>query len=246
VFVYGEPAMAASVTPQPQEVRAELERILASPPFAGSHLSQRFLRFVVENSLGDAPESLKEYTVAIEVFERDSSYDPVVDATVRVEAGRLRNRLRDYYIDQGRDDPLIIEMPKGAYRATFSARSRIDPIAPPVLPASPAVPAPSVAETPRPAWRRMFRWSLATVCVLGAVLGRVLLRRNQHMESTPSANAPLALAVLPFANQTGSPANNYITDGLTDNLIRRTPCTGMGIPLLLEREFELIIMGAPG
>jgi TolB-like protein len=213
--------MASSVTPQPQEVRAELERILASPPFAGSHRSQRFLRFVVENSLDDAHESLKEYTIAIEVFERDSSYDPVVDATVRVEAGRLRNRLRDYYIDQGRDDPLIIEMPKGAYRATFSARSRIDPIAPAVLPASPAVPAPSVPETPRPAWRRMFLWSLATVCVLGAVLGGVLLRRNQHAESASSANAPLALAVLPFANQTGSPANNYITDGLTDNLIRQ-------------------------
>ncbi len=115
--------MASSVTPQPQEVRAELERILASPPFAGSHRSQRFLRFVVENSLDDAHQSLKEYTIAIEVFERDSSYDPVVDATVRVEAGRLRSRLRDYYIDQGRDDSLIIEMPKGAYRATFSERS---------------------------------------------------------------------------------------------------------------------------
>jgi Putative transposase len=93
--------MASSVMPQPQEVRAELERILASSPFAGSHRSQQFLRFVVENSLDDAHESLKEYTIAIEVFGRDSSYDPVVDATVRVEAGRLRSRLRDYCIDQG-------------------------------------------------------------------------------------------------------------------------------------------------
>src|ERR1700761_7291211 len=100
--------MASAVT-QPQEVRAELERILASTPFAGSHRSQRFLRYVVENSLDDAHESLKEYAIAIEVFERDSSYDPSIDATVRVEASRLR----EYYADAGRNDPLVIDMPKG-------------------------------------------------------------------------------------------------------------------------------------
>jgi hypothetical protein len=100
-------------------IRAQLERILASAPFAASHRSQRFLRYVVENSLTDSVESLKEYAIAVEVFERDSSYDPAIDATVRVEAGRLRSRLRDYYAGEGRNDRLGIEIPKGGYRAFF-------------------------------------------------------------------------------------------------------------------------------
>jgi hypothetical protein len=117
--------MASAVT-QPEALRAELERILASPPFAGCHRSQRFLRYVVENSLDDAHESLKEYAIAIEVFERDSSYDPSIDATVRVEAGRLRSRLRGYYADAGRNDALVIDVPKGGYRASFTARVPVE------------------------------------------------------------------------------------------------------------------------
>src|ERR1700744_5163453 len=114
--------MASRLIPEPQAVRAELERILASAPFAGSHRSQRFLRYVVENSSEDAHESLKEYAIAVEVFERDPSYDPAIDATVRVEAGRLRARLREYYAEQGRNDTLVINMPKGGYRVTFTER----------------------------------------------------------------------------------------------------------------------------
>ena len=56
-------------------------------------------------------------------FERNVSYDPSINATVRVEAGRLRSRLRDYYADEGRNDPVVIDVPKGGYRATFTGRS---------------------------------------------------------------------------------------------------------------------------
>jgi hypothetical protein len=91
---------------------------------SNSNRSQRFLRYVVEHSLDEADECLKEYVIAVDVFERDASCDPAVDATVRVEAGRLRSRLRDYYADAGRDDLLIIDVPRGAYRARFSASTR--------------------------------------------------------------------------------------------------------------------------
>ncbi|MGH9518127.1 MAG: tetratricopeptide repeat protein, partial [Terriglobales bacterium] len=73
---------------------------------------------MVEKSiLGPIP---KEYEIAIEVFERSADYDPTVDATVRVEASRLRSRLREYYATQGRHDPILFDLPKGGYSAVFT------------------------------------------------------------------------------------------------------------------------------
>jgi hypothetical protein len=112
--------------PKPTAIRAALVRILASTPFAAAHRSKRFLRYIVENSLENAHEPLKEYAIALAVFERDASYDPSIDATVRVEAGRLRSRLRDYYAGEGRKDTLVINVPKGAYRATFVERPLLE------------------------------------------------------------------------------------------------------------------------
>src|SRR6201995_5566397 len=114
------------VMPNPIAIRAGLKRILSSTPFVASHRSKRFLRYIVENSVENAHESLKEYAIAVAVFERDVSYDPSVDATVRVEAGRLRSRLRDYYAGEGRRDTLVINVPKGAYRATFVERPLLE------------------------------------------------------------------------------------------------------------------------
>jgi Tol biopolymer transport system component len=114
--------MEALHTPTPEAIGLELERILASKPFLNANRSQSLLRYVVDGSLKTGDDAPKEYAIAVEVFGRDSSYDPAVDATVRVEAGRLRSRLRAYYADAGRNDSLIIEIPRGAYRATFSNR----------------------------------------------------------------------------------------------------------------------------
>jgi hypothetical protein len=82
--------------PSAEDIRGALERVLASAPFVNSNRSQRFLRYVVESSLNNHGEILKEFAIAVDVFGRNDSYDPSVDAAVRVEAGRLRSRLRDY------------------------------------------------------------------------------------------------------------------------------------------------------
>ena len=116
------PNQPLDFAPSPGDVRQQMERILASQNFAAANRSQRFLRYVVEHWLETPNDTLKEYAIAIEVFDRDASYDPSIDATVRVEAGRLRSRLRDYYATEGRNDNLIIEMPKGAYRVTAVLR----------------------------------------------------------------------------------------------------------------------------
>ena len=97
------------------EARTCLARILASPCFVQSERQQRFLKFIVTETLAGHTDRLKGYTIAIEVFDRDVSFDPAIDAIVRVEAARLRAKLREYYDREGRSDPVRFELPKGAY-----------------------------------------------------------------------------------------------------------------------------------
>ncbi len=99
----------------PELVREELERVLGSPVFAQSQRLSDFLRFVVEQFLKGETEQLKEYVLGVTVFERGDSYDPRTDPIVRVEAGRLRTKLREYYDTAGREDPVVISLPKGSY-----------------------------------------------------------------------------------------------------------------------------------
>jgi TolB-like protein len=97
------------------KARSCLERILASSCFVQSERQQRFLKFIVNETLAGHTDRLKGYTIAIEVFDRDVNFDPAIDAIVRVEAARLRAKLREYYDREGRTDPVRFELPKGAY-----------------------------------------------------------------------------------------------------------------------------------
>jgi TolB-like protein/tetratricopeptide (TPR) repeat protein len=92
-----------------------LEKILASRCFGRSPRLSRFLRFLVENALEGVTGNLKEYAIGIDVFDRDPSYDPRLDPIVRVEARRLRQKLRLYYEDEGRGDHVRIEIPERGY-----------------------------------------------------------------------------------------------------------------------------------
>src|ERR1051326_6677562 len=100
------------VESQAQAIGRQLERILASPGFARNERLSRFLRFVVEQHLQGHNDALKESVIAIEIFGRRPDYNPKRDAIVRSEAGRLSARLGEYYSGQGKDDPLVIDLPK--------------------------------------------------------------------------------------------------------------------------------------
>jgi hypothetical protein len=91
-------------------------RILNSSLFASSDRMSRFLRYLVTESVAGRGEQLKEYSIAQEVFQRPSSFDPRVDSTVRSEASRLRAKLNSYYETEGSGDPILISIPKGGYR----------------------------------------------------------------------------------------------------------------------------------
>src|SRR5215831_14417228 len=116
------PCENCAMQPTPDDVRAELERVLASGSFASTSRLSRFLRFVVERTLAGEAERLKEYVIGVEVFDRDERYDPRVDSIVRVEAGRLRAKLEEYYRGAGRDDAIAIKLQKGGYVPEFERR----------------------------------------------------------------------------------------------------------------------------
>ena len=111
-------------------VRQQLEKILAHRLFSRSGRMARFLRLTVERTLAGQADELKEYLIGVEVFDRKSSYDPRVDPIVRVEARRLRSKLKAYYEGDGSGDPVLIEFLSGQLRAApGAARSAAAPAA---------------------------------------------------------------------------------------------------------------------
>ncbi|MBV9268998.1 MAG: tetratricopeptide repeat protein, partial [Acidobacteriaceae bacterium] len=102
-----------------QAVREHLERVLASQSFEQADRLKRFLTFVVNETLSGRGDHLKEFLIGIEVFDKESSFDPRTDPIVRVQARRLRSRLEKYYAEEGRRDPVQIELLKGGYAPIF-------------------------------------------------------------------------------------------------------------------------------
>ena len=172
----------------------ELERVLASPGFSRNERLSRFLRFVVERHLAGRDEELKESLIGIEVFGRAPGYDPKKDPIVRTEASRLRARLSEYSLGEGKAGPLPIELPRGGYVPVFRplAEDR------------------SETATPRVWNTRTLSIGLSALLVVAAAFGWWRLHRNE----------PIAIAVLPLDNLSHDPNNDYFSDGLTDELIR--------------------------
>jgi TolB-like protein len=83
------------------------------------HQTNKGLRFVVNEALQGRDSRLKGYTIAVEVYRRTEGFDPQVDPIVRVEAGRLRRALDHYYLTAGKNDPVLIEIPKRGYQPSF-------------------------------------------------------------------------------------------------------------------------------
>ena len=95
----------------PEQIRTQLGKMLTSGTFAQAERMRRFLGFIVEHSLTSPDVPLKEIIVGIELYAAGGDFDPRVTAAVRVDATRLRAKLRDYYGSEGATDPLIIFSP---------------------------------------------------------------------------------------------------------------------------------------
>lgn len=111
---------------QKEKVLAALEKVLSCHIFSSSTRQQRFLKYLVAHTLNGDAERLKGYTIALEVFDRKDDFDPSLDSIVRVEATRLRNKLREYYVDLGGSDEVRFDFHKGSYQLDFSFRTASD------------------------------------------------------------------------------------------------------------------------
>jgi adenylate cyclase len=177
---------------QRQIILEEAERVLASPEFATTPRLARLLRFLVDESLANRLDSLKESVIAVEVFDRSTDHDPQLDSVVRVQIGRLRARLAEYYLKRG-SGPVRIEIPKGNYQPVF---------------VFPDAAAPQPKRRPR----------LAIPALIGLILlvaaGWAVVRFR-----TPTAGAgPATIAVLPFLNLSGDKNFEYLGDSITDEI----------------------------
>jgi tetratricopeptide (TPR) repeat protein len=159
---------STEISPDAAAVAGEVMRIAASPSFRKADQCVRLLRYLTSSALEGRGSELKEYTLGVAVFGRPDSFDPHTDAVVRLEARRLRLKLAEYYQQEGLDDPVIIDLPKGAYVPRFRARlAPPQPVAPqPVAPQNGAVPVAAA----KPAFRRWTIVVTAAVVVLATVL----------------------------------------------------------------------------
>lgn len=216
-----EDGTANARQPGADEIRAELERILSSRCFQQAGRSSEFLRFVVEQSLAGAADRLKGYTIAVEVFGRPPSFDAQADPLVRVEAGRLRRRLLEYYVAEGHANPLRIELPRGSYAP--DASYALDEAQPDDTTAPAALP------QARPRRRRRVRTAAAVATIL-ALAGFIVVEQLQRpVTSSRAGDADAALnlpagpkiLVLPFENLSGATQLGYVADGITEEIMLR-------------------------
>jgi hypothetical protein len=105
-----------------ETTRTQVERILNSDTFHNAEALRRLLRYLADKSLSGEDGQLKEYTIGLDAFGKPPTYDPQHDSIVRLHAGRLRQKLTEYYRTEGKDDPIIVELPKGHFKLSCEFR----------------------------------------------------------------------------------------------------------------------------
>jgi hypothetical protein len=105
--------------PSQEECQRQIQKILHSGSFRNASMLQHLLQYLAAKAYDNGSESLKEYTIGVEAFNRPQDFDPKTDTIVRVQIHRLRQKLKEYYDSDGAHDPVWIDFPKGHYLPTF-------------------------------------------------------------------------------------------------------------------------------
>jgi hypothetical protein len=178
--------------PENEQYLAQIDRLVNSHVLHGSESLCKLLRYLAEHALDHPGSSLKEYQIATEVFGRPSNFDPQSDSTIRVQAGRLRLKMAEYYASEGAEDPIQVEMPKGTYVLSFHRR---EPSAAKLQAISHSAQQDEIAAESRAGakWRLAFLALLGLLIVAG-VAGAFLLTRNLRATDRALEPAPAAFA----------------------------------------------------
>ena len=204
------------------DVRMQLDRILTSTEFNVPARVRQFLSYVVEQTLAGHADRIKAYSVAVEVFGRDTNFDIQNDPVVRIEAGRLRRALERYYLLAGSLDQVLIEIPKGGYVPHFGWRFCHQ--------------APSQTRSPLPAPRKArlgrisARWlrrpwlagsavALAMIAIVAAFIWLPNLSSPAATSSESTRPEGPSLVVRPFVNLTKTPDGDIYAAGLSEEIL---------------------------
>jgi hypothetical protein len=174
-----------------EQYLAEIERLVSSRVLHGSESLCKLLRYLAKHAVEHPGSPIKEYQIATEVFARSADFDPQLDSMVRVQAGRLRAKLAEYYNSNGQEDTVVVELPKGTYLLAFHHRT---PLARPQAAVHPA----NGWEAPsKPGYRN---WVIATI-VLAVLLAAssmallTLLSNRSTAQARDEGAAPTAFRV---------------------------------------------------
>ena len=178
-----------------QRYLEQIEKLVHSHTLRKAESLCKLLRYLAEHELSEPGTTLKEYQIATEVFGRPGDFDPQADSAVRVQAGRLRLKLLDYYNNEGVNDVIVVEVPYGAYSLSFHAR-------PLRLAGSSPVPAPSgkvptdVTLAEKPSGRLNIAAAVVSALLVLATVAIVILllgRKPVRSEKTGATAVPTAV-----------------------------------------------------
>jgi TolB-like protein len=227
---HGPTAAHGDSLPTADEIRTALRALLDDPRFVASARNRRFLAYVVEEELQGRGQHIKAYRVAVEAFRRPRDFDPDLDPIVRIEAGRLRRGLEQYYEEHTDAAAWRFSIPKGAYRPRFE---RTGPAAPDhaAMPEAagddgrlgPAAPAGARTGVQAEWKRRPFLLAM----LFGATLAATFLAAlgyhglEKPPQRAPAGTAGPAILVPPFAALDGDAGTARLALGLTRDVVDR-------------------------
>ncbi|MCP4334685.1 MAG: hypothetical protein GY785_18685 [Gammaproteobacteria bacterium] len=214
------------------DVRATLARILGSKSFARTKRVGPFLSFVVEEAFAGRGSRLKAFTIAQEIYGRDETFDPRTDTIVRVEAGRLRHRLTQYYETEGRNDPVLIELPKGGYTPRFT-RNNVA-----VLKTAIQTRASNATLVAAPGRSLTRIGSVVVLTIIVALTAWIFLTKDRQTTlnssaeiiENPAQSSRLFLAVLPLKTLADDPLEDRLAAGLVEAIVTdMTKLSGLSV-----------------
>ena len=211
-----------------QAIRATLERLLGTQHFSAPSRRGQLLRYLVEHTLAGDADKINEYAIGLDVFQRPTTFDPRIESVVRTEFSRLRQRLKDYYAEDGRRDTIVIDFPPRSYVASFTFRDAAklgETTAFPEPARAPQPVPPSAANNVHGVRRPWIAGAIVVTCIAALVIAGIMLW-NQHASIAGTKQTirehnqePIrAIVVLPFENYSPNHQDDYVADGITEEL----------------------------